>query len=209
MKCRKELKEYIESTILPMYDGLDKGHGIEHIRYVIRRSINFAKQVNADEELAYVIAVYHDIGNLVDRKHHEIMSGKIVREDAKLQQFFGCDTIELIAQAVEDHRASAGRIPRSIYGKIVSSADRNVDFNAAIERAYEFRHKMIPEIGLEAAMEDARIHLLSKYGPDGYASKAIYFDDLEYNAMLVDAFAVLSDSETFRHRYIEVIDSLH
>ena len=34
----RELKDYIEQQILPIYANNDSGHGIEHIQYVVKRS---------------------------------------------------------------------------------------------------------------------------------------------------------------------------
>jgi uncharacterized protein len=38
-------------------------------------------------------------------------------------------------EAVEDHRASSSRQPRSIYGKIVAEADRDIDTHEIFLRA--------------------------------------------------------------------------
>lgn len=38
MNINKELKKYIENNIFPIYEKNEKGHGIEHIKYVIKRS---------------------------------------------------------------------------------------------------------------------------------------------------------------------------
>ena len=119
-----ELKRYIEENVFPEYEKNDEGHGIEHIWSVVRRSLKFAKQVSdINEEMVYVIASYHDIGVSIDRKHHEKVSADILRRDDKLKEFFDEEKIEIMAGAVEDHCASVEGEPRSIYGKIVSSAE--------------------------------------------------------------------------------------
>ena len=46
MTINDELKEYIESEILIQYIQNDPGHGIEHIRDVIKRSFYFANNLN-------------------------------------------------------------------------------------------------------------------------------------------------------------------
>mgnify|MGYP003309790619 CR=1 FL=1 len=38
------MKNYIEKNILPLYEKNDSGHGIEHIRYVTERCLDFAEQ---------------------------------------------------------------------------------------------------------------------------------------------------------------------
>ena len=45
MNINKELKEYIENNIFSEYEKNDKGHNLEHIKYVINRSIKFADTI--------------------------------------------------------------------------------------------------------------------------------------------------------------------
>lgn len=40
MHVTKELKDYIEQQILPIYEKNDTGHGIEHIKYVVLSEID-------------------------------------------------------------------------------------------------------------------------------------------------------------------------
>ena len=121
------LKNYIEQSLLPQYSKNEKAHNIEHIQYVIRRSFELAKQnnLNINENIVYVVAAYHDIGHHIDPKKHEIVSAEIMMKDEKLKEFFSDEDLIIIKEAIEDHRASSDHEPRSIYGKIVSSADRN------------------------------------------------------------------------------------
>ena len=42
----RELKDYIEQQILPIYENNDSGHSIEHIQYVVKRSLRFASQLD-------------------------------------------------------------------------------------------------------------------------------------------------------------------
>ena len=51
----------------------------------------------------------------------------MIRADRQLAAWFTPQEIEIIAQAAEDHRASAKSKPRSIYGMIVAEADRIID----------------------------------------------------------------------------------
>lgn len=77
----KNLKEYIENEIFAEYVKNDSGHGLDHINYVIRRSLEFAKQFkNIDLNMVYTIASFHDIGHHIDKDNHEIVSAKIFYE---------------------------------------------------------------------------------------------------------------------------------
>ena len=146
MEPRKEVLEYIEDKILPQYNGIG-GHTDSHIREVMSRSLEFAKQapgVNID--MVVLIAAFHDLGRLVDNKTHNIESGKMVRADKFLRKHFSDEEIETMAEAVEDHRASLGREPRSIYGKLVSSADRNSSIDELLTRCYDYTKHLHPEM---------------------------------------------------------------
>ena len=46
-----------------------------------------------------------------------------------------------MSEAVEDHRSSLENDPRSIYGKIVSSADRNTSVEVTLKRCYSYNKK--------------------------------------------------------------------
>ncbi len=114
---------YIEREILPRYNGFDKAHREDHARMVIAQSLEIARHNAVNMEMVYAIAAFHDLGIGVDRKTHHLVSGRIVRKDPRLQEWFSPEEIETIVQAVEDHRTSSGHEPRSIYGKIVAEGD--------------------------------------------------------------------------------------
>ena len=89
-----------------------------------------------------VDGIGHDIGDHIDRDNHEIVSAKIMMEDEKLDEFFNADEKEIIKQVIEDHRASKGKIPRSIYGKILASADKNVEVSGYFTRACSITNRL-------------------------------------------------------------------
>ena len=123
------LKKYIEKNILPCYDTFDHGHDSRHINAVIERALEFAKELNNPKinmNIVYTSAAYHDIGMIVARKGHAKHSHDYVLSDKGLKDFFNNEEITLIAEACEDHSTSTGRTPRSIYGKIVSDADKDI-----------------------------------------------------------------------------------
>lgn len=94
--------------------------------------------------MIYTIAAYHDIGHHIDSKNHEIISADIMSKDENLKQFFTDEELIVIKDAIEDHRASSKEDPRSIYGKIVSSADRNNTVEACLRRTYSYGKKLDP-----------------------------------------------------------------
>ncbi|MBR3248640.1 HD domain-containing protein [Candidatus Saccharibacteria bacterium] len=180
----QEIVNYIETEILPKYTKLG-GHTNSHIEQVIDRSLKFYQQSpDLDINMVYVIAAYHDLGRLVDNKTHHIESAKLLRADNFIKSHFSADEINIMAEAIEDHRASLGREPRSTYGKLVSSADRNTDINDMLSRVYDYTKHLHPEMNEDEILEDARYHLRIKYSPDGYAANTMYFDDPDFTATL-------------------------
>ena len=138
-KIRKELKEYIENYIFPIYEKNDVGHRIDHIEYVIKRSLEFANQFeNADMEMVYTIAAFHDIAHHIDKDQHEVLSAKMFYENEDMKKFFDEEKRQMIKEAIEDHRASLEYEPRTVYGKIVSSADRNTDIKSTLQRTHAY-----------------------------------------------------------------------
>lgn len=162
------LKAYIEGHIIPMYDNFDKGHDRNHVQSVIRQSEELAQHYDVKADMVYAIAAYHDTGLREDRATHHLVSGRIVREDANLQQWFSEEEIEIMAEAVEDHRASNEKEPRSIYGKIVAEADRQIDADTIIRRTILYGFAHYPMLSEEEHIGRTMEHLRNKYGRTGY-----------------------------------------
>jgi len=208
MKMVKQLKEYIEKSVLPEYNKNEKAHGIEHINYVIRRSFELIEQneLEVDSNIVYVVAAYHDIGHHIDPKKHEIISAEIMSQDEELKNFFSEEELLLIKEAIEDHRASADHEPRSIYGKIVSSADRNNTVEQCLERSYYYGKRLNPDATDRELYERAFYHLNLKFGVNGYAK--FFLKDAEYEKFLEDIREVLKDKEQFCKMQEEYIKKL-
>ena len=162
------LQEYIEQTILPQYDAFDGGHKRDHAEAVIAESLKLAKEHNADEQMAYVIAAYHDLGLRFDREKHHIYSGEILMADTTLRQWFTEEQLLTMRDAVEDHRASGKNPPRTIYGAIVAEADRQIIPETVIARTMAYSAKLYPDGDFETLYARSREHLLEKYAEGGY-----------------------------------------
>ena len=100
----KTLRQYIETEIIPRYDSFDAAHRRDHVEYVIAQSLKLAERYDVDRDMVYAIAAYHDTGLAVDRKTHHLESGRIIRSDQSLRQWFDEGRIETMAQAVGDPR---------------------------------------------------------------------------------------------------------
>lgn len=162
------LIEYVEQEILPRYERFDAAHQRNHAEEVIERSMALTKHYDVNEDMAYAIAAYHDTGLCEGRDTHHLVSGRIIREDQRLREWFDESQIETMAQAAEDHRASSGHEPRSIYGKIVAEADRLISPQKVIRRTIQFGLDHYPELDKEGQYQRFRQHLLEKYSDTGY-----------------------------------------
>jgi len=163
-----DLVEFIETQILPQYAQFDKAHNMEHVIRVVRSSLALAQKIGADLNMAYTIAAYHDLGLTGPRAIHHLTSGKILMQDARLKRWFSPEQIRLMKEAVEDHRASASRAPRSIYGKIVAEADRDIDPEHVIRRTIQYGLSNYPELDTEGHWKRFMKHMDEKYSVNGY-----------------------------------------
>ncbi len=197
MKINEELKKYIEEYIFPEYDKNEPAHSISHIKYVIERSFELVKEneLDANLDMVYTIAAYHDIGHHIDSKTHEKVSADIMYKDENLKTFFTDEERQTIKDAIEDHRASAKEEPRSIYGRIVSSADRNNTVEACLRRTYTYGKKLDPSATDDELFLRAYDVLTKKFGEDGYAK--FYFRDTIYEAFLKELRELLKNKENY------------
>lgn len=202
----EELEKYIKKKIFPLYLN-NKDHDINHIRYVINRSLKFASSVDdINMDMVYIVASYHDIGDSIDRENHEKVSADILGKDEELRKYFNDFEIQIMKEAILDHRASNNNEPRNIYGKIVSSADRNTDVNDILYRTYEYVLKHRGYLEIDEIINRAYKHIEEKFGKNGYAREKIYFKDEEYDSFLDEIELLLKNKDEFYKRYILVIN---
>jgi uncharacterized protein len=163
-----DLEFYIENCIIPQYALFDEAHNVEHVSRVIEVSLLLAEEYGVNPIMCYTIAAYHDIGLPQGRETHHLTSAQIMREDKALRNWCSEETIRIMAEAIEDHRASAENPPRSIYGAIVAEADRDLRPEVPIRRTIQYGLSKYPNESYEFHKERAFDHLMHKYGPNGY-----------------------------------------
>lgn len=163
-----DLVEFIETKILPQYAAFDAAHNMEHVTRVIRHSLELVKVTGADVNMVYAIAAYHDLGMSGPRAVHHLTGGKILAADARLKKWFSPEQLKVMREAVEDHRASASHSPRSIYGKIVAEADRDIEKDVVIRRTIQYGLANYPQLDHEGQWKRFKEHMDNKYSKDGY-----------------------------------------
>ncbi len=168
LKLNNELRRYVESEIIPRYSSFDKAHKEDHAKSVIEEALRLADYYDVDINIVYAAAAFHDTGLVEGRETHHLVSGRIIREDPRLPEWFSGDQIETIAQAAEDHRASGKTPPRSIYGKIIAESDRDIIPMKILRRTIQFGLEHYPELDKEAHWKRFVEHLHEKYFYGGY-----------------------------------------
>lgn len=163
-----DLMEFVEKNILPRYAAFDKAHNLTHINRVISRSLELASKIGAHADMAYAIAAYHDLGLEGPRAVHHLTSGKILAADQRLQKWFTNEQLKIMKEAVEDHRASTSHTPRSLYGKIVAEADRDLEPSIVFRRTIEYGIDHYPEKNKEEQWQRFLSHMENKYSSHGY-----------------------------------------
>ena len=133
-----DLEFYIENCIIPQYATFDDAHNIEHVTRVIEVSLLLAEEYGVNPIMCYVIAAYHDLGLPQGRATHHLTSAQILRNDKALRNWCSETNINIMAEAIEDHRASTENPPRSIYGAIVAEADRDLRPEIPLRRTIQY-----------------------------------------------------------------------
>lgn len=210
---RKDIVEYVQQSIIPQYAFFDKAHREDHAVAVITSALRLLDSMpeSAREdckdvlygksgdwnprEMLFAAAACHDLGLAGGRENHHTDSGKIIRADAKLMQWFTPDQIETIAQAAEDHRASVKAAPRTIFGQLVAEADRIIDNDTIVTRCLLFGFASDPSGEKTKEWHIARCeeHIRKKYGRGGYIKLWIPWSDNA--AKLSELQDIISDPE--------------
>ena len=200
------LTEYIERDILPRYDHFDAAHQRDHAEEVIKRSMALAEHYDVIINMVYAIAAYHDTGLCEGREIHHIASGRIIREDKKLREWFSEEQIETMAQAAEDHRASSNHEPRSIYGKIVAEADRLILPEKVIQRTIQYTRDHFPDYDKEQQYQRFREHMMEKYSDTGYLK--LWIPESDNAVRLEELRKTIRDEKALRAAFEETFRTI-
>ena len=198
---RPELYRYVSEEIIPRYAAFDAAHREGHACQVIREALHLAESYpEADPEIVFTAAAFHDTGLSEGREHHHNVSARIIREDPRLPGWFSPQQIECIAQAAEDHRASSKTPPRSLYGMLIAEADRTIDPEDILLRTLRFSLDHYPELDKEGHWNRCRQHLDEKYGDGGYLKLWIPGSQ---NAERLEALRVIIRDRALLRRHFE------
>ncbi len=196
--CNPTLTTYLVEKIIPTYQHFDKAHQEDHVLKVIDGSLELATQYNANLDMALVIAAFHDTGLAHGREFHHLYSGDILKSDTTIAPWFSSEQLEIMIEAIEDHRASNTHEPRTIYGKIVAEADRIIDTDITLRRTVLYGLKHLDSLDIEIHYQRFRTHLIEKYGRKGYLKLWLRLPSneiqLEKIRMLIESENLLRDT---------------
>lgn len=199
-----ELQAYVEREILPRYRTFDRAHNLDHVRTVIDRSLTLAADYEVNPDMVYAVAAYHDTGLVNGREHHHLDAGRILAADRELRRWFPEEEIRTMREAVEDHRASSDHAPRSIYGRIVAEADRQIDPETILRRTIQYSLAHYPELDREGHYARCLQHLREKYAEGGYLQLWIVPSE---NAQRLEALRqIINDPQQLRDRFDRLFD---
>jgi len=204
---RPEVKRYVEGVIFPQYAKNDQGHGIVHIKEVIRRSFALKDTLKLDlnDDMIYVIAGCHDWGKYEEKKDgekHGIIAARRFINDKTMGTFFDDEEKLTIKEAIEDHSSSLAEPPRSKYGELVSSADRNTRIEIVFIRSFFVGKARTPDMTVEEFLDFTFKRLSKRYGTEN--PENMFLEDETYRVFLKDMRTLLQNEIEFKNKYCEV-----
>ena len=200
----ERLRHYVESEVIPLYASFDLAHREDHARSVISAALEISEHYDVDVNMVYAAAAFHDTGLVEGREVHHLASGRIIREDPFLAGFFSPDQIETIAQAAEDHRASNGSEPRSIYGRIIAEADRDIIPLKILRRTVQFGFEHYPVLDREGHWKRFLDHMHEKYDYGGYLK--LFIPESRNAVRLEELRTIINDPPRLKEIFERIFD---
>ena len=199
-----KLRHYVEENIFPLYEKNDQGHGIIHILEVIRRSfaLNETFHLGLNPNMLFAIAAYHDVGKYIDHSIHEKIAAEKFIKDLVMKKFFTDEERIKMKEAIEDHRSSKEEEPRSVYGKLISSADRNTTIQIVFIRSFFVAKDRMPEMNIEEYLDYTINRLRKRYSEEN--PENMFFEDDIYRVFLKDMRNLVQQEGEFKNLYCQV-----
>ena len=152
--------------------------------------------------MIYAIAACHDWGKYEDHNLHHLIAARNFYNDEGMKKFFTDEEREVIKEAIEDHRSSKEDEPRSVYGKLISSADRNTRIEIVFIRSFFVAHERDPKAIIEDYLDFTIKRLSKKYDEEN--PENMFFEDQTYKVFIQDMRDLLKREDEFKNRYCEV-----
>ena len=108
----------------------------------------------------------------------------------------------MIKEAIEDHRSSKEDQPRSIYGQLISSADRNTRIEIVFIRSFFVAKERNPEMNIHEYLDYTFNRLSKRYGKEN--PENMFLEDKAYHIFLSDMRKLLQDEKKFKDFYCSI-----
>lgn len=201
----EKLVNYIENNIFPLYSRNDWAHQMWHIEDVIEKSLHLSKDYDVNLDMVYTIAAFHDFGCYLGRENHEKTSANLLKQDEFIKNIFNEDEMEIMYEAIIDHRGSLEYEPRSIYGKIISTADRFITVDGIMKSTHCHTLEFYLDAPWDKQVKRSYDYIKNKYGSGGYAR--VWLEYPEYDRFLESVSYYLEHEDLFEEKLKE-IDSI-
>lgn len=195
---KKEVVEWFR----PYYADADEAHGLPHVVEVMELALKMNEKLSLyqDPKQIIVAAIAHDMYSFYHRNDHEVKASTFILEHRNegLLNRFSKRSIQMISQAVLEHRASYKGEYSSVLSYLISAADiGKPDLRKIIKRIHTCSldtrlifntddMQLTPDSTKEDFILRTYTHLKAKYAKDGYARYNLvyirYFAE-ELNAM--------------------------
>ncbi len=98
INLNKNIFDYIDSKLNNEFTYGFNLHGKDHIRSVFKNALFFYKEIKKEinKKALAVSILYHDVGNLIERKNHHFFSQKILEEIFKNHDFKNLEEEKII-----------------------------------------------------------------------------------------------------------------
>jgi len=130
-----EVVENIKLELLKRCQNYNEKHGYDfwndHIKYVVKNSIELAKKYNADVEIVELGALLHDISmpSEIDPRDEHHIYGAQIADELLTKLNYPEDKKEMVKKCVLNHRGSKNLVRDSIEEQCVADADVMVHFD--------------------------------------------------------------------------------
>lgn len=134
-------------------------HGLRHVSYVSKKTAHILTQTGHDDrtvELGAIAGYLHDVGNLLNRKHHSISGASIVYHELR-RLSMDVDEICAIVTAIGNHEEEIGQAVSPITSALIL-ADKSDAHRTRAHRADNDRRPGIHD-RVNLAITDSRLYV--------------------------------------------------
>ena len=126
-----------------------------------------------------------------DGEKHAIIAARRFINDKTMVTFFNDEERQVIKEAIEDHSSSLAEPPRSKYGELVSSADRNTRIEIVFIRSFFVGKTRTPDMDIEEYLDFTFKRLSKRYGEEN--PENMFLEDETYRVFLKDMRTLLQN----------------